>query len=93
MFHILPECLPAYQLWSAVQTQWHWASDGFGSRRTGLDYQCVRAAPAFCAVRGRRQREELFADLCVMEFAWLNEDARQRAYRASRAQQPGLAPG
>lgn len=88
----MPDSLPAYRLWCAVQTQWHWASDGLGARRVGLHYQCVRAAPAFVAVRGRRQREELFEDLCVMEFAWLAEDARQRAYRASRAQQPALLP-
>lgn len=77
-----------------MQTQWHWASDGLGARRAGLHYQCVRAAPAFLAAGSRRRREEIFADLCIMEFAWLAEDARQRAYRASRAQQqPALLPG
>lgn len=87
VFHILPECVPVYLMWLAVQTQWQWATDGMGSRRVGLSYPGVRAAPAFARLRGR-QREAMLADLCVMESAWLNEDARQRRYQASKAQQP-----
>lgn len=75
-------------MWLAVQTQWQWATDGMGSRRVGLSYPGVRAAPAFARLRGRRQREAMLDDLCVMEAAWLNEDARQRRYHASTAQQP-----
>ena len=60
----------------------------WGSRRVGLSYPGVRAAPAFARLRGRRQREAMLDDLCVMEAAWLNEDARQRRYRASKAAQP-----
>ncbi len=83
-------------MWCAVQTQWQWATDGMGSRRVGLSYPGVRAAPAFARLRGRRQREAMLADLCVMEAAWLIEHERQRRYQAAKAQQgapAGLPPG
>jgi hypothetical protein len=82
--------MPVYLMWVAVQTQWQWATDGMGSRRVGLSYPGVRAAPAFVALRGRRQREAMLADLCIMESAWLNEHERQRRYQASKAQQPAI---
>ncbi len=85
VFYVLPECAPVLAVWNAVHTQWRWVSGMAGSQRVGLDYAGVRASPVFCAIRRRRQREEMLADLCVMETAWLVERARiaeeQRAER------------
>lgn len=78
-------------MWVAVQTQWQWATHGMGSRRVGLSYPGVRAAPAFARLRGRRQREAMLADLCIMERAWLSEDDRRRRYLAAKAQQGAAA--
>ena len=90
-FHVLPECAPVLAMWNAVHTQWHWVS-GLETRRVGLDYVGIRASPAFRAIRGRREREEMLADLCVMETAWLVERARiTEEKRAEQRDQPPLS--
>lgn len=70
-FHLLPECVPALNLWLAVQTQWR---EGF-SGPTGLDYSGVRASPHFRRLPPK-EREDVFEDVCTMERAWLTERAR-----------------
>ncbi len=65
-FHLRPDCLPAFGLWTAVQTQWR---HGFAGP-TGLDYAGVRASPAYRRIPPQ-DRAEVFEDLCVMERAWL----------------------
>lgn len=80
-FHLLPENVPVLALWGAVQTQWRHGMAG----PTGLDYQGVRASPAFRAVE-RKKREEVFEGLCIMERAWLTRRAEiDKAERESRA--------
>jgi hypothetical protein len=58
-----------------VQTQWRHGFNG----PTGLDYAGVRASPAW---RKLRKREQAFADVCVMERAWLAEAREQRERKA-----------
>lgn len=72
--------MDALLLWQGVHTQWRMAPE-IGA--TGLDYQGVRASPAFRALP-RDHRESVFADLCTVETAALREwgamrDERQRA--------------
>lgn len=77
-YYLWPEHVPALQLWSAVQTQWRVGMAG----ATGLDYAGVRASPAFARLRPPRRAERIFAELCLMERATLDEWA-QRRERAS----------
>lgn len=73
-FYLWPEHEQSYVLWLSVQTQWRESWGG----RTGLCYEGVRAAPAFIGIKGRRKREQCFADVCIMERAALE------AWRESR---------
>lgn len=82
-FLLWRENAQALDLWWSLQSQWR-ISDGMA---TGLDWSSVRAVPAVVALRGRRRREALLADIAVMEHAWLAERARIVAQR--RQQQPG----
>jgi len=70
--------VPAFELWSAVQTQWRVGMGG----PTGLDYAGVEAVLRVLGVRGE-QRRERFALLQAMERAALREwaDAAARARR------------
>lgn len=79
-FWLWPEHVPVLDLWTSVRTQWRY-SEG---ERTGLDYVGVRASPVFRAIRGRRQREETFSGLVVMEHAWIAERNRRAAARAAQ---------
>jgi hypothetical protein len=67
-FYLWPEHEQTYVLWLSVQTQWQHGWHG----RTGLAYAGVRAAPGFVAIKGRRKREQCFAELCLMERAALD---------------------
>ncbi len=72
--------MDALTLWQGVQTQWRMVSE-IGA--TGLEYEGVRASPAFRALP-REQRESVFADLCAVEAAALRawgemRDERRRA--------------
>lgn len=74
LYHLWPEHVPVLELWSAVQTQWRVGMAG----ATGLDYAGVRASPAFQRLRPRRRAERIFAELCLMERATLEEWAQRR---------------
>lgn len=67
-----PENLPAVDLYLAVQTQWRYA--GMDGQPTGYDYAGIRAAMAL-----RGDPPELFADLQVLESAYLDIVTAQRA--------------
>lgn len=71
-FFLLPECVPAFDLFMAVQTQWRVGPLG----PTGLDYAGVRASPAFRTIPAR-EREAVFGDLVHIERGWLTEKARR----------------
>lgn len=73
---LLPECVPAVELFLACETQWQRA--GMSGIPTGLDYAGVAAV---AAMLGRRVGRGLFADLRTMENAALAaflEQARKR---------------
>lgn len=72
-FALWPECVPTFQFWQAVQTQWR---IGMTGRATGLDYQGVKACMELCGIP-RKKRTELFAGIRAMERATLNEWAAQ----------------
>ncbi len=72
-FHLLPDNVPAFDLFQQVQTQWRIGMAG----PTGLDYAGVRASPAFHSI-ARRAREAMFAAVCIMERAWLEAAAEVR---------------
>ena len=72
-FYLWLEHVPALKLWGGVQTQWRHGFHG----PTGLDYAGVRASPAWRQLR-QRERERAFADVCVIERAWLVEAHEQR---------------
>lgn len=69
-FHLRPENAPVLALWGQVQTQWRHGMAG----PTGLDYQGVRASPAFRRIDAA-DREDLFEGVCIMERAWLAKRA------------------
>jgi hypothetical protein len=77
VFWLWPEHVDTLMLWQAVQTQWRMVSE-IGA--TGLDYQGVRACPGFRGLP-RARREQVFADLCVIERATLREWSEQREER------------
>lgn len=86
VFYLWPENIASYRLWCAVQTQWR-VSDG---QRTGLDYASLRAKPTVRAITPAKRREELLADIEVMEVAYLAERGRMaEAERQKRASQRG----
>jgi hypothetical protein len=73
VFYLWPEHVHALELWAGVQTQWRTGHEG---NPTGLDYSGVRASPALRRLP-RSRREAAFADVCIMERAWLEEAARR----------------
>lgn len=72
--HLWPEHAPAFELFCVdLRTQWRVGMGG----RTGLDYTACVAA---LRLRHTRQRTaELLDDLRVLEHAYLDEEAQQRA--------------
>jgi hypothetical protein len=79
-FDLWRECAPALDLFLAVETQFRY-DEGLP---TGLDYASVRSSPAFRAI-ARSERESIFADVCVIERAWVNERVRRAIERRRRA--------
>jgi hypothetical protein len=78
-FHLRAECYQVLELYYGVQTQWRHAGGGLAPViRTGLDYSGVRASPAFRRIP-HAQREQRFDDLCILEWAYLDEMAKQAA--------------
>lgn len=80
-FYLWPECLDALTLFNGVQTQWRVGPMG----PTGLDYDGVRASPAWYRL-GRRlppeRCEEVLEEVSVMEHAYLGELAKRARERA-----------
>lgn len=65
--------VPAWSLFQAVRTQWRVGVNG----REGLDYGAVEIAMSRTGVP-ERDRDELFADLQVMEAAALDEWSKEQ---------------
>lgn len=72
-FYLWPENVPTFNLWLAVQTQWHAGMNG----RTGLDYAGVDVCMRLHQVRKKEQRE-MFVGLQAMEQAALDEWSKKR---------------
>ena len=72
-FHLWPESCGVWSLWLSVQTQW-FTDNGI---RTRLDYSGVKECMSHQAIR-KKERPEYFATLQAMEFAALDEWAKQR---------------
>ena len=73
-WHLWPENLPTWQLWSRLQTQWRRGGDA--GRITGLDYGGVWAVLHGLRVRHPR---EVFEHLQAMERAVLKVVAARHA--------------
>lgn len=73
VFHLWPEHGAALWLWLELQTQWR---EGFAGA-TGLDYAGVEAYLRSAVPRA--QRSERFAEVRVMERAWLAARAKARS--------------
>lgn len=65
--------VPAWSLFQAVRTQWRVGVNG----REGLDYGAVEIAMSRTGAP-ERDRDELFADLQVMEAAALDEWSKEQ---------------
>jgi hypothetical protein len=76
-FWVWQEHVAALELFRAVATQFRYSATGLP---TGLDYASVRASPFFVALPVD-QRESTFADVCVMERAWISAVIRAEAER------------
>lgn len=72
-----PDCIPAWDCWCAVQTQWRSGMAG----ATGLDYAGVHALLQL-RLADPAQRAEVFECICAAEQATLAEWARQREQQA-----------
>lgn len=74
--YLWPCNLPTFNLWQAVQTQWHRA--GLGGTKTGLHYEAVIAYMRDVLGIKRKDRAELFAGIKAMEVAAINTWAEQQ---------------
>lgn len=68
-FYLWPECVPTFQLWNVVQTQWR---EDVSGRRTGLDYAGLKACMDMQQIPDD-ERAALFWGVRVMERAALKE--------------------
>lgn len=66
-FYLWPDCVPEFNFWNAIQTQWHAGMNG----ATGLDYQGVQVCMDMRCIP-KKERPELFALVQAMELATLN---------------------
>lgn len=75
--YLWPDCMPAWNHWRSLQTQWR--SSGMGGRE-GLDYAGVQAYLDEHLPRRGRRRRELFACIQACETACLDfwAEARER---------------
>jgi uncharacterized protein DUF1799 len=71
-FGIWPDNLTAYRVFEAMRTQWRMAMGG----PTGLDYAALPEVWRRCKVP-QAERDQVFDDLQVMEYAALAEIRRQ----------------
>lgn len=65
---IWPDCVPAWNAWQAVQTQWRTSMAG---GCTGLDYAGVRAWLCEFGPQNRAERREWFEHIQACEMATL----------------------
>lgn len=72
-FHLWPENCAVWGVWLAIQTQWY-TDNGV---RTGLNYGGVRECMSFRSI-SKKDRPGYFEQLQAMEFAALDEWAKQR---------------
>lgn len=81
MFWLWPECLPVWNLWGRLQTQWRYS--GMQGQPTGLDYAAVTAyLRAMGYGRGKqRSLPETLDDLTAMEHAVLKVWAERQAMK------------
>ena len=73
--YLWPCNVPAWDAWSAVQTQWRTGMSG----ATGLDYAGVRAWLALAGPESPDERRSIFAGIRACEAATLAVWAKQRA--------------
>jgi hypothetical protein len=74
-YYIWPECIPVWNVWHRLQTQWRIGMQG----REGLDYVSVIAYLRDVARIKTRDFAETFACLQAMERACLVEWEKQQA--------------
>jgi len=82
VFHLWPQCVPAFNLFCELHSQWRVGFQG----RTGLDYAAVESHLRLSAAAPRRQWPGLYADLRVLERAALGVWERKRAAEQQREQ-------
>lgn len=73
---IWPDCLPAFNVFQAMSTQWRISMNG----PTGLDYNVLPELWKRLGIK-KKDRDQVFADLQEMERAALTVMARQREMR------------
>lgn len=78
---VYPENLAAWSLFCGLQTQWQVVAGAGGAHYTGLPYPAVESALRLQRVP-RSHWADLFADLRVLELAWLAEKAKLAKARA-----------
>lgn len=78
---VYPENLAAWSLFCGLQTQWQVVAGAGGAHYTGLPYPAVESALRLQRVP-RTHWADLFADLRVLELAWLSEKAKLVKARA-----------
>jgi hypothetical protein len=72
-FYLWPECLPVFNFWLGIQTQWHRDMNG---QRLRLDYPAIDLVMKWEGVP-KKQQKELTSYLRAMEVAALNAQAEQ----------------
>jgi hypothetical protein len=72
-FEVYGDCWESVLFFLTVKTQWVYEMSSMGSRRAGLNYQCVESAARMAGIR-RALWPGLFADLLEMEGAVLRAD-------------------
>lgn len=78
---VYPDNLAAWSLFCGLQTQWSVVAGAGGAHYTGLPYPAVESALRLQAVP-RKLWADLFADLRVLELAWLAEKSKLAKARA-----------
>ena len=66
-FYLWPECVPAFNCWRRIQTQWVRDAEG---RLLGLNYPGVKVVIGFYF--SKRLHSEIFSALQAMEIAHIN---------------------
>ena len=69
---VWPECMAAYRIFTAIGTQWAYATTGMSSIHTGLRYADVYPL-IDRATKTDEEWDDLFQDIRIMESAALKE--------------------